>query len=67
MPLLDSMMQKLEAFCQQEDTKQRLRQHLFEPAAAYVIHKICKYAAALAFLLLVQIVLLIAVLRRVAL
>lgn len=60
------MLQKLESFCQQEDTKQRLRQHLFEPAAAYVIHKICKYAAALAFLLLVQILLLMAMWRQLA-
>lgn len=64
MPLLESMMHKLELFCQQEETQKRLRHHLFEPAAAFVMQRVCKYAAALALLLLAQIVLLVAIYVR---
>lgn len=64
MPLLDSMMHKLELFCQQEDTQKRLRHHLLEPAAAFVMQRMCRYVAPLALLLLVQIVLLVAIYCR---
>lgn len=58
MPLLDTLMDKLEAFCQQEDIQARLRQNILEPAASHIISQISSCAAVLSLLLMLQIVLL---------
>jgi len=57
-------MDRVEIFCQQEETQKRLRQLLLEPAATYLAGKLYKYTVFVGALLIMQTILLLLLLAK---
>ena len=54
MPLIDRLVEGLDALCKHEEAQKRLSHHLMDPAAAYLARKLFKYSLVLGFLMVVQ-------------